>query len=145
MLYFIEHPASKRIIQVVAELTDALRADGRDVSRWDIKTMERAKDIALQANLLEDGYFYLSCDRGSYVSPRYDVIRAPMKGAEVSKGFNGDYYPCGKIAKVTHNFKRVETADGTVFWRRKESDVWLEQGGGFAMCYGVHDERNPSF
>jgi len=126
------------------EITWARRADGSWGSGWfsrnDIKSFAFARTMA---ELLTEkfGKRYLPCQRGS---SEFDVIEAPVVGNEVSKGFNGDYYPCGKIVKITPTFQ-ITTSDGTKFRRVKESAGWREVGRGFWMVAGVHDERNPSF
>lgn len=91
------------------------------------------------------GEKYLATDAGEYVSPRFDVIKAPKVGDDVSKAFNGDYYPMGKIVKVSDDFKRV-TVDGErgkhVFYRRKDSGTWLLNRT-WRLVSGVHNEWNP--
>jgi len=90
------------------------------------------------------GETYLPVDEGSGTYPRYRVIKAPKVGDEVSRCFNGDYYPCGKITKITPTWQ-VTTDGGQKFRRFKASGGWRETGRGFWMVAGVHDERNPSF
>lgn len=128
----------------VAELGDECVTLGKDawIGRHEIKDFEAATALAASATRLT-GETYLPVDQGSGHWPRYDVVKAPKVGDVVSRGFNGDYYPVGTIVKITHNFKRVECNDGTVFWRRKNTGGWRD--GGFWMVQGTRDERNPSF
>ena len=85
---------------------------------------------------------YLGCDAGSGHYPRYTVVAAPRLGDEVSYGFNGDYYPCGKITRITKGW-RVTTDGGKTFNRYKETGGWRMVGGTWWMVDGVVDERNP--
>lgn len=92
------------------------------------------------------GKVFLPVDQGPCVSPRYEVIEAPAVGDEVSKGFNGDYYPVGKIVKISDSY-RVISVDGPrgkmKFYRKGESSGWSCKGWG--LVRGVHDRMNPEF
>lgn len=112
-------------------------------TRNDWKTLERAKEVAAQLTEAS-GRLFIGTDAGPNVSPRYDVIDAPVLGAPVSKAFNGDYYPEGEITKISKSLKRVETSTGAVFFRRRESGAWIE-GGTWSMVPGHVSRRNPSF
>ena len=89
------------------------------------------------------GEAYVATDAGGQCSPRYDVIRAPAIGDEVSYGFNGDCYPCGTVVKVSKSLKRVETSEGKVFNRSKNTGRWFQHG--WALVNGHHYEQNPHF
>jgi hypothetical protein len=127
--------------------TDYPQVDGRFDSRYqnrnDWKTLERAEAVAEQLNEAADDMLYIAIDNGPSVSPRFDVIKAPKVGEQVSRYFNGDSYPEGEIVKISATLKRVETSTGAVFFRRKQSGVWSD--GTFGMIAGHHNERNPSF
>lgn len=128
-------------------------------SRWDWKTYEAAADVAakLNADAKTDGLvdaeghilFYLATDAGPHQSPRYDVIQAPSLGTFVSKSFNGDSYPIGKIVKIGKNFSRIYVGresnpdDVLCFYRRGLSGRWILKGGTWGMNQGRHNERNP--
>jgi hypothetical protein len=113
------------------------------LNRNDIESFEIAKRLAEE--LTEStGYVFLPADKGPNVSPQFDVIAAPCVGDEVSRGFNGDYYPCGKIVKITPTWQ-ITTSDGTKFRRVGDTASWRQTGRGFWMVGGVHDERNPHF
>ncbi len=112
-------------------------------NRNDFKTFDRAKQVAADATALT-GTLHIGVDAGQWTSPRYDVIEAPKVGADVSYAFNGDYYPAGKIVKISTSLRRVETSTGKVFFRRGESGQWVNAGT-WTMVPGIHDRRNPSF
>jgi hypothetical protein len=113
------------------------------VNRNDFKSLADAERVASDATTLT-GDLYVAADRGGYTSPRYDVVEAPVVGAKVSRSFNGDSYPAGTIIKVSDSLKRVQTDDGTVFYRVGNTDSWRNNRTWF-MAYGHHNERNPSF
>ena len=71
------------------------------------------------------------------------IARAPAIGDPVSMSFNGDSYPCGTIAKISKNLRRVETSERKVFYRRQETGRWLY--GGWALINGHIREQNPHF
>lgn len=106
-----------------------------------------AEKIAASAAKLT-GKAYLAVDRGDGVWPRYDVIEAPAVGDEVSKGFNGDYYPVGKIVRVGKGYKQIRV-DGPrgqlTFYRRGNTGSWVQAGGTWSLIPGVHNEINPHF
>lgn len=112
-------------------------------SRWDWKDFATVEKLAAELTALT-GKLHLGTDATESTSPRYDIIEAPKVGDEVSKGFNGDYYPCGKIIKVSKTFQ-VTTDTGAKFRRYKNTGGWRQAGRGFWMVSGVRDERNPHF
>ncbi len=108
-----------------------------------IKSYERMEEIA--AELTEQtGVIYGAIDRGCGVSPRFDVMVMPQVGDEISYGFNGDYYPCGKIATISKSGSVITSDDGKRFYRRKLSGAWKYQQT-WTMVPGHISERNPSF
>lgn len=134
---------------MTTRLTDAALLDEieRGSSGWGVRNWPHAVELA--ALMTERARsLWLPVDYGTSRSPRYSIIPAPVVGSPVSYGFNGDYYPCGTIVKVsdaTKGAKRVETSDGSVFYRRKLSASWIKAGGTWCMVVGHRDERNPSF
>jgi hypothetical protein len=90
------------------------------------------------------GRTYLGVDEGAHTYPRFRVIEAPAVGDEVSKSFNGDSYPCGKIVKITPTWQ-VTTDQGVKFRRYKETGGWRQVGGSFWMIAGANNDRNPHF
>lgn len=112
-------------------------------NRWDWKDYETVERLALYMTAAT-GKTYLPADRTESTSPRYDVILAPKVGDLVSYGFNGDYYPCGKITRITKGW-RVYTDSGKTFNRVKNSGGWRMVGGTWGMVAGHIDERNPHY
>lgn len=118
-----------------------------DISQYKGGAMMLAEQIAASATKLT-GKAYIATDAGEYVSPRYDVIEAPAVGDDCSKGFNGDYYPVGKITKISKGYKQitVEGPRGVLkFFRRKLTGAWTQTGGTWSLVPGVRDEMNPEF
>lgn len=113
------------------------------VTRNDMASLAQANLIAAEATELT-GRLHIGVDQGNHTSPRYDVIEAPVVGAEVSRGFNGDYYPAGKIVKVSASLRRVQTSDGTVFYRRANSAAWVS-GNTWAMVAGTVSRLSREF
>lgn len=115
------------------------------LSRNDFRSFADAEKVAA---LLGEGY--IPTDAGSHVSPRYDVQALPKVGDDVSYGFNGDYYPAGKITSISKGplFRKVvaTNAAGRVhtFWRRRKSGSWVMDQT-WSLVGGIHNERNPSF
>lgn len=105
-----------------------------------------AQQIADGASKLA-GRAFLATDAGDHVSPRYDVIEAPKVGDDVSRAFNGDYYPVGKIVAIHKNYRRI-VVDGDrgrlIFSRRKESGAWVNKGM-WSLVPGVINRLNPEF
>lgn len=110
-------------------------------NRNDWKSFEAAEAIA---KALGEGY--IAVDAGAHVSPRYDVIELPKVGDDVSYGFNGDYYPCGKIIYISRgpNYRKIVTDDGSVFWRLRKTGSWKKDQT-WSLVQGVINKRNPEF
>ncbi|MBT9138102.1 MAG: hypothetical protein DDT31_00649 [Syntrophomonadaceae bacterium] len=136
-------------IRVVNELpvewTSNFSPEQHKGSQWqsrrdwqDYATVERFAQYLTAAT----GKTYLPADYTENVSPRYDIIEAPKVGDLVSYGFNGDYYPCGAITKITKGW-RVTTSGGKKFNRFKQTGNWLAIGGTWSMVSGHINERNP--
>lgn len=126
------------------------RFDGSRVAGWacrtDFDTMLMAQAIAAAASE-KAGKLYMASDSGPSVSPRYDVVEAPAVGDDCSRGFNGDYYPVGKIVAITPGSMRIVTVDGPRgklrFYRRGERAAWVQAGGTWSLVPGVRNEWNP--
>jgi hypothetical protein len=160
MLYF-KLNEKLEVVEISSKFPDELqppasapwyrRADGSYgpggwLNRNDIDSFMFAGAIADAASKFSDKVF-LAEDSGPNVSPRYDVIEAPKVGDDVSKGFNGDFYPVGKIIKIGKDYKRiyVEGERGPmVFYRKKLSGAWLYRGM-WSLVPGVRNEWNPEF
>lgn len=111
--------------------------------RWQWKDFATVEKLARYVTAMT-GRDHLPVDRGSSTAPRFDVIEAPRVGDPVSYGFNGDYYPCGYITKITKGW-RVTTSEGKVFNRRNFGAGWVMVGGTWGMVAGHINERNPHF
>lgn len=124
-----------------------VKADGSHGTGWasrnDFDSLMIAQVIADSATNLT-GRKYIATDAGAGCSPRYDVIEAPMVGDDVSYAFNGDYYPCGKIASVSQSLRLVVTDTGRKFYRRRNSGAWISQGM-WSMVAGHVERQNPHF
>lgn len=108
-------------------------------NRNDWRTFEAAKEVAA---LLGDGY--IATDAGSHVSPRYDVIKLPKVGDNVSYAFNGDWYPCGVITAISKSLKVISTSEGKKFYRVRETGCW-KNAATWSLISGHHYKQNPSF
>lgn len=120
-------------------------------NRNDWKSFEAAQEVAA---LL--GPLYVATDAGPYVSPRYDVIDLPQVGADVSYGFNGDAYPCGKIKSISKGpgYRRIVagpdfSGKDRTFWRRCRDGQptgggWINEGT-WSLIPGTVDKHNPEF
>lgn len=124
-----------------------------DVNGWfcrgEIFDFEVAEKIAMDLSIAamkagQAGIRYVATDAGEYVSPRFDVIELPAQGDKVSRYFNGDSYPAGTIQSVSKSLRRIETTDGTVFLRRRDTGSWVNNRT-WSMRSGHHREWNPSF
>lgn len=113
------------------------------LSNRDFQSLEDARTMATYLTAMQ-GKIYLAADEGEHTYPRYRVIEAPRVGDEVSRSFNGDSYPCGKIAKITPTWQ-VTTDQGVKFRRYKNTGGWRKVGGTWWMIAGFHEERNPHF
>lgn len=93
------------------------------ISRWDFTGFDHAVDLAEQLTTLGGGLF-LPVDNGKGCSPRFDVIKAPAVGDVVSMGFNGDYYPVGKITSISSDHRVITATGSRRFYRKQLTGVW---------------------
>jgi hypothetical protein len=136
------HVTEEKVRVVTSEEAKAMKwVDVQDRHDW--KTMQDAEDIALLLNLHNDEK-YIAIDNGEWCSPRFDVLRMPQVGDDVSYGFNGDYYPCGKIKSISKTLKKITTTEGKDFFRRRQSGSWV-MNGTWSLIHGTINERNPHF
>lgn len=113
------------------------------VSRWDWWDYETVERVAKAVTKLV-GEPHLAIDRGEGVSPRFDIILAPKVGDEVSKSFNGDSYPMGKITAISPSMRVITTSTGAKFYRQgPRSGAWTKNS--FSMIPGHVYEQNPHF
>lgn len=114
--------------------------------RWDWRSRAFADVEELAAKVTKfTGKTHVAVDAGEHVTPRYDIIKMFEVGDLVSYGFNGDWYPCGKIAAISPSLKVISTTDGSRFHRKGQSAAWKKDGRTWTLARGVIDERNPSF
>ena len=125
----------------------------KDMRGSDMKSFEEAEQIAEACTKLT-GETYLAFDNGAGTSHRYGIMVPPKVGDDVSYGFNGDYYPCGKVVRITPGW-RIYTEDTSLpkgahrqqcmFNRVRKTSGWKMKGGTWGLVKGIVDERNPSF
>lgn len=112
-------------------------------SGWGVRDFDHATKLAELATL-QTSETYLPVDKGDYCSPRYTIVTVPKIGAEVSMGFNGDYYPQGTIIRVSESGRVVTTSTGKTFYRRRLSSSWLHDGM-WSLVAGHVSRLNPHF
>lgn len=72
------------------------------------------------------------------------IVQLPKIGDCVSRAFNGDYYPAGKVTSISKSGKVVTTSDGTKFYRVRETSAWRADKTWW-MTAGHVSKRNPEF
>lgn len=129
------------------EVIDSDRAKDRryadTMTRHDWKSHEAACDVAAKVTAKE-GELYIGIDCGSSVYPRYDIIKAPVVGDEVSYSFNGDTYPDGKIVKISESMRVITTDTGNKYYRRRLTGAWKRHQT-WTLVRGHRYEQNPHF
>lgn len=113
------------------------------INFWDVKSFDQAQAIAADESA-RTGRTVLAVDRGPNVWPRYNIVTPPQVGEDVSEGFNGDYYPVGKVEKIGKDYKRIK-AGGRWFYRRKLTARWCQGGSPFCLVQGTRHEWNREF
>lgn len=111
-------------------------------SNWKLTSLAHAQEMA-KACTERLGFTCLGVDDGPNISPRYKVITQPQVGDQVSYAFNGDYYPDGEIASISTSLRVITTSTGKRYYRRGQSNHWIQTGGTWSLIHGHHDERNP--
>lgn len=123
------------------------RRAGLLLNRNDWKSIDDAARVAAQATQLT-GNLHIATDEGSHVSPRYGVIKMYKPGMAVSKGFNGDSYPCGHITSISKSLRVIvattESGATTTFYRVRQTGSWRSDQTWF-LGEGHRYEQNPSF
>lgn len=112
------------------------------MNNWNIKSFDHATELAV-AETQATGKLHIACDRGEWCSPRYYVAPVPVVGEPVSYAFNGDYYPCGVITKISKTLQKITTSDGKVFFRKRKTDVW--KSSIWSLVNGHIERQNPEF
>lgn len=151
MLYFkvLETPGEFAVCNISDQYqrTGVAEADGFSwINRNDLKTMAAAQALAEACNHDggHEGGMLVATDSGPGVSPRYDVIRLPTVGDEVSYSFNSDSYPDGKVVSISKSLRVVRTDKGSAYYRRGLSGAWVKDGT-WSLVHGHINKRNPSF
>lgn len=130
-------------VEAMEDAFEAILAVNGKLSGWDIHSLPHAEYIAESATK-ETGDLYIATDAGEHCHPRYDVIKAPQVGDEVSYCFNGDSYPCGVIASISKTMKKITTSDGKQFFRSKDTGAWVYNKY-WSMVPGHIHRLNPEF
>lgn len=125
--------------------TLALEHTRETISRQDFKSLEHAEEIASSVVNTDDPKATYIATETDGCWPRFDVIRVPAVGDEVSQAFNGDSYPCGVIVSISKSLRVVTVTDGTKFWRRRQTGAWVRPGSGFSLIGGHVRKYNRSF
>lgn len=113
------------------------------ISRWDYQSFDHVERLAKELSEATNVHF-IPVDNGGSVKPRFDVIQAPVVGDEISMGFNGDYYLCGKIKSISDSLRVITTEAGRKFYRRGLTGAW-KYNQTWTLVKGRRDERNPHF
>lgn len=127
-----------------------VEAAGLSISRADVKlgrytTKESAQITANLATAAQPGLTFLVSDDGPRVSPRFDIRPMPRVGDPVTKAFNGDYYPAGRIKNISPTGYKITTDTGVTFYRKNAARHVWKSGGTWTMVLGWTNRRNPSF
>lgn len=109
-------------------------------TRHDWKTFDHAATIAENLSKFTKE-LYVAVDNGEWCSPRFDITKVPQVGDEVSYAFNGDSYPCGKVAKVSASLKVITTDEGRKFYRKGQTASWKDKC--WCLISGHIYEQNP--
>lgn len=85
--------------------------------------------------------------KSDYAIDPWVARKLPQIGDAVSRGFNGDYYPCGTIRSVSPNGKKIVTTTGHQFFRHVKNapNSWKLRGSCFHLVNGTIDRTNPEF
>jgi hypothetical protein len=134
---------SKEVIEFADEWNETMRGNQNWIGRHEITSLNHANELAAAAEKLT-GFAFIGIDNGECVWPRFDVARRPAVGDEVSYAFNGDYYPCGKVAKISDSLRLITTDGGMKFYRRRNSGSWLNRGT-WSLVQGHISRLNPEF
>lgn len=131
----------------INNITGEISTEHQNGQEWenrnDWKSYERAVAAADFANVYNETDQYIAIDNGRSISPRYDVIAKPAVNDEVSYGFNGDYYPDGKIKSISKTLKVITTTTGNKYYRRGNSGCWKRTGGTWSLVQGHISRQNP--
>lgn len=115
----------------------------RVVDRFDLESssLEFATDLAERATK-QFGTLFVPTYNSSMT--KFGIVEVPKVGDEVSYAFNGDYYPCGVIERITDKLT-VITSTGDRFRRVKNTAGWKKEGGTWWLVNGHVDRRSEEF
>lgn len=112
--------------------------------RIDFKSMSDAESIADDLNDIAGEELFIATDGGQGLYPRWDVVRLPQIGDEVSYAFNGDYYPDGTVTRISESKRVITTSSGKRYYRFRLTGTWLHSHM-WSLVPGHVDRRNPHF
>lgn len=112
-------------------------------TRHDWLSYDAACELAARVSFAM-GELYIGIDNGEYIYPRYDIIKAPVVGDDVSYTFNGDTYPDGKIKSISESMRLITTDTGNKYYRRKLTGAWKRHNT-WTLVQGHRREQNPHF
>jgi len=143
----VVHATTESPFTGTPKLKEIKRADGSIVTYDKAKTDPDFKsfhEVELIAEQLTEimGVKYLAYDNGAGTSHRYGVMVPPKVGDDVSYGFNGDYYPCGKIVRITPGW-RIYTEEQVVDPTTKLIDTSTEEGKALAEAAQARRDADP--
>jgi hypothetical protein len=72
------------------------------------------------------------------------AAKLPTLNDPVSYAFNGDYYPCGVVTKISKNFKMITTSEGQTFHRQGAANQW-KMHKTWSLVKGHIERQNPHF
>lgn len=105
-MIYLKLIASKAVQAITRQEAKDL-ASGVDVfCDWDYTSFEQVENFVKELNS-QQSVKYVAVDRGDFVSPRFSVVKMFFVGQEVSKGFNGDYYPQGTVTKISKTGRKI--------------------------------------
>ena len=115
------------------------------ISSWEISELPgKERELIAEQATKNSGELHIVVDHGEWVSPQFDIIRAPAVGDEVSYAFNGDYSPCGEIVKISKTLKVITTSEGQKFYRKGNSGQW-KYCRTWTLVRGHIERRNQHF
>lgn len=109
------------------------------ISRHELQSDAHATWIADQLTTVT-GIQFLAVDAGENVFPRFDIIKAPTVGDDVSMTYKGDFFPVGKIVSISPTARVITTTAGKRFYRKHKTGSWIYDGT-WSLVPGVHTGR----
>jgi len=118
----------------------------------DIETSIDSHRLNIQDTLIDEG---MSNDENFRAATNaFDARVEELKAAQAAKlpaindpvsyAFNGDYYPCGVVTKISKNFKMITTSEGQTFHRQGAANQW-KMHKTWSLVKGHIERQNPHF